>query len=99
MRWIRDHIFSRANSLFEPVRSPKPRPATRASSLVLSDSLSKSIETVRHDTGDRNEVIGGFEATDWQIPAVLDWLVAAHGRHILRHDGDGGPVCAGEVKW
>lgn len=54
-------------------------------SLLLSNSLSNLVETVRADTSDGNQVVGRAEATDRKVAAVLDGLVAADRRHILRH--------------
>lgn len=55
--------------------------------LLLSNSLADSVEAVCHNSGHSDEVVCGSEAADGQVSAVLDWLVAAGGRHILRHGG------------
>jgi hypothetical protein len=56
---------------------------------VFSYSLAKLVETIGHDNGSRGEVHARSEAAGWQIALVLDWLVAAHRRHVLRHlDGE-----------
>lgn len=83
---MRDHIFSLASSLLMSSQIFAPSAHMTLPSLVLSDSLSKSPEPVCHDAADCDEVPGGSEATDRQVSAILNWLVAAGWRHVLRHD-------------
>jgi hypothetical protein len=56
-------------------------------SLLLPNSLSNSVKTVRADSSDCDEVVGRTEAANGQVAAVLHGLVAAGGRHVLRHFG------------
>lgn len=60
-------------------------------SLLFSDTLSNFVETVRADTGHGDKVVGGTETANGKVAAVLDGLIAAGGRHILRHF-DGGKL-------
>lgn len=83
---MRDHIFSRASSLSHSQHSKSPEILQHCASLVLSHSLSKSPEAVCHDAGGGCEVPGRSEAAHGEVSAVLDGLVAADGRHVLRHD-------------
>lgn len=53
--------------------------------LVLANALADAVEAVRHDATHDGEVGGGPEAARGQIALVLDGLVAADGRHVLRH--------------
>lgn len=55
--------------------------------LLLPYALTKPPEPVCHDARDCDEVVGGSEAADWEVSAILDGVVAARRRHILRHDG------------
>ena len=111
MRWMRDHIFSRASSLEEklsvsirvscvlssmfqrfllgflaicPLRIPPKRVQC---SLLFPNTLSNSVETIAADGADCDQVVGRAEAANGQVAAVLHGLVAAGGRHVLRHIG------------
>lgn len=56
---------------------------------MFSYALSDLPEAVGHDAGDGEEVVARLEASDREVAAVLDGLVATGGRHILRHGGGG----------
>lgn len=56
-----------------------------ASSLLLSDALTNTVEPICHDSSNSQQVVGGSKATNWQISSVLDRIVAASRRHVLRH--------------
>lgn len=81
-------MVSRLFLCFPP---PIFRSVTGSCSLLFSDSLSNLVETVCADTGHGDKVVGGTETANGQVAAVLDGLVAAGGRHILRHF-DGGEL-------
>lgn len=55
--------------------------------LVLSDSLSNSVEAVCHDASDGSQVPGWAETSCGKVAAVLHGLVAPGWGHILRHYG------------
>ncbi len=55
--------------------------------LLFPYALPVSVEAVGHDQAHRGKVVCWSEAADWQISAVLNRLVAARRRHILRHGG------------
>jgi hypothetical protein len=55
--------------------------------LLFTDTLTHAPETVGADGADHEQVGGGTETAGGQVALVLDGLVAAGGRHILRHDG------------
>lgn len=57
---------------------------------MLPSSLAIPPEAVCHYTSGRSEVNGGSETASGEVALVLDWLVAARGRQVLRH---GGRVC------
>lgn len=58
--------------------------------LVFSNALSYAIETVCAYSAHCDQVVCWPEAANGEVAAVLDRLVAAGGRHVLRHGGDGG---------
>lgn len=55
--------------------------------LLFSDALPNSPEPVGHQCADRDEVVCRPKAANGKVAAVLDWLVAARRRHVLRHCG------------
>lgn len=57
--------------------------------LVFPDSLAELVKAVCHDGSGRGDVEGWSEATDGKVALILDWLIAAHRRHILGH------ICGG----
>ena len=105
---MRDHIFSRAISLRPTslVSKTFSYPYTvyicGVTVLLLPNPLPKSPEAIGHDSRDRDEVVCRSEAADGEVPAVLDGIVAAGGRHVLRelgrHGGGVGGVYA-EREW
>jgi hypothetical protein len=54
---------------------------------LFTDTLAHAPETVGADGADHEQVGRGTETAGGQVALVLDGLVAAGGRHILRHDG------------
>jgi hypothetical protein len=54
---------------------------------VLPDALAHPPETICHKRGCSDEVGGRPEAANGQIALVLDGIIAASRRHILRHGG------------
>jgi hypothetical protein len=60
---------------------------------LFTDTLTHAPETVGADGADHEQVGGGTETAGGQVALVLDGLVAAGGRHILRHDGRVVYVC------
>lgn len=65
---------------------------------MFADTLAYTPETVGADGADHDEVGSGTETAGGQVALVLHGLVAAGGRHILRHDGR--VVCGGyTVEW
>ena len=85
---MRDHIFSRASSLYTVSLASQSVPPTRKDILLLfPDTLTYSPEAVGHDASHCCEIVHWSKAADGKVSAVLDWLVAARGRHVLRHDG------------
>jgi hypothetical protein len=61
---------------------------------LFADTLAHAPETVGADGADHEQVGRGTETAGGQVALVLDGLVAAGGRHILRHDRR---VCCGFV--
>lgn len=55
--------------------------------LLFADALAYAPETVGADGADHEQVGGRTETAGGQVALVLDGLVAAGGRHILRHGG------------
>lgn len=55
--------------------------------LLFADTLADAPETVGADGADHEQVGGRTETAGGQVALVLDGLVAAGGRHILRHGG------------
>lgn len=53
--------------------------------LLLSYAAANLDEAVCHDESHSEEVDCWSEATSWKIAFVLDGIIAAHGRHVLRH--------------
>lgn len=53
--------------------------------LLLSDSLAQLPKAVCHESSNCDDVVGGSEASDGEIAAVLNRFVATAWRHILRH--------------
>lgn len=89
---MRDHIFSRASSLYEHPCQPSTPSNPQAydvcpNSLVLPNSLPNAPEPICHNARDAEEIVGGTETADGEIAAVLDGFVAAGWRHVLRHVG------------
>ena len=58
-----------------------------ATILLLPDSLPNPPKPICHGSGDTSKIHPRLESTDGEVAAVLDGLVAAYGRHILRHGG------------
>ena len=58
-----------------------------SSILLFTDTLAHAPETVGADGADHEQVGGRTETAGGQVALVLDGLVAAGGRHILRHGG------------
>ena len=67
------------------LRLPSNRPDRNL--LVFPNALADPVEAVCHEQAGCEEVNGRPEAASRQISFVLDWLVAARGRHILWHGG------------
>ncbi len=83
---MRDHIFSRASSLGDGQHPTLLLSVLCCGRLLLFPyALSVSVKAVGHDHAHRGQVVCWSEAAHWQISAVLDRLVAARRRHILRH--------------
>jgi len=59
----------------------------RQSILLFANTLAHAPETVGADGADHEQVGRGTETAGGQVALVLDGLVAAGGRHILRHGG------------
>lgn len=57
--------------------------------LLLPNPLPDLVEPICHKRGHAEEVDGRSEAASGEVALVLNWLVAARGRHVLRHDGGG----------
>ena len=63
------------------------RCAEQQALLLFADTLAHAPETVGADGADHEQVGRGTETAGGQVALVLDGLVAAGGRHVLRHDG------------
>lgn len=73
-----------------PCFSSSPKAPLRALDLLLlPNPLPDLVEPICHERGHAEEVDGRSEAAGGEVAFVLDWLVAARGRHVLRHDGGG----------
>jgi hypothetical protein len=84
----RPHLFASEFAVRESVSFEVP--CFRVEGIVLllfTDTLTNAPETVGADGADHDEVGGRTETAGGQVALVLDGLVAAGGRHILRHDG------------
>lgn len=55
--------------------------------LLFPYSLSYPVKSICANQANPEEVVCGSEATDGKVATVLDGLVAASWRHILRHYG------------
>lgn len=55
--------------------------------LVLPYALADLPEAIGHDKTNTKKVDGGAESTSGKVSFVLDGVVAARRRHVLRHDG------------
>jgi len=60
--------------------------------LLFPSPLPKLVEPIYHHARDAEEVVGGAEAADGEVAAVLHGLVAAGGGHVLRHRCGWGPA-------
>ncbi len=82
---MRDHIFSRASSLSRFSQLMAIGTRASASSLLFPDPHAHFVEPEAHDQSHRKDIVRRTEASHRKVALVLNWLIAALRRHILRH--------------